>query len=197
MPQINGENLVPNGGLTGGAYVLGNRTPDALTLLVNGERARQINGQRETDRRLKRDQELSKIYNDAVNFKRSASPYFSKGLESQMYAPLSGDLTNVFKQNRDDNFARNVAARPILDRADMETKQSEAKTKYLHDTLATFNADKNLYSLAYAGEHLAKYLHDGDRNKLPSETDVETWHNGIMADPNLYNEVLSQPYTDL
>jgi len=40
MPEINGENLVPNGGLTGAAYVLGKTGPDVLSILVNSQRTR-------------------------------------------------------------------------------------------------------------------------------------------------------------
>ena len=45
---INGENLVPQGRAgTGAAYVLGRTGPDALSLLVAGERGRALAAQRD------------------------------------------------------------------------------------------------------------------------------------------------------
>ena len=188
MPTIPGENLVPRGGLTGAAYVLGANTPSALSVLVNGQRQRALAAQREAAERAKRDAQNAKDYNDTVKFKQDGSPYFATGLEQQVYSPLTGQLTDVFKQNRDDAFARNAAARPLLQKANNETVQSESKTKFLHDTMGGFQADKNLIDATYAGTHLSAALHDGSRNRLPSEFDAEAWKDGIMGDEKLYKE---------
>jgi hypothetical protein len=190
MAQIAGENSVPLGvSGSGAAYVLNSREPNALALLQQGERARALAAQRQAATQAKLDQENAKAFNDAVKFKQDGSPYFSGELNNRVYGPLTGRVTEVFKSNRGDLFARNAAAAPILRQAEMETLQSEGKTKYINDEIRTLQADDKLYDADYAGKKLSAALRNDDgTGRLPSEFDAEGWRRGLTGDHNLYKE---------
>jgi hypothetical protein len=190
MAQIAGENSVPLGiAGTGAAYRLDSKEPNALSIIIGGQHARDIAAQRQAAAQLKTDQENAKAFNDAVKFKQDGSPYFAKELNNKVYAPLTGRVTEVFKANRNDTFARNVAAAPLLQQAEMETLQSAAKTKYINDQIGRFQADKNLYDSDYVGQNLSAALRNEDgTGRLPSEFDAEGWHDGLLGDHSLYKE---------
>ena len=189
MPETTGENLVPLGKSgTGAAYTLSNdNTP--LNILQQGERARALSRERARLALLKADQENAKQFNDAVKFDQDGSPYFADSLNNEVYQPIMGQLTDVFKANKNDPFKTKIASAPILQRADNETKQSKAKTQYINEQLRAFQGDKELYDSMYAGQSLsaARRREDGT-NRLPSEFDAETWRENLLADHRLYKE---------
>jgi hypothetical protein len=190
MPQISGENSVPLGVAgTGSAYVLGSHEPNALAIIQQGGRARALVRERQRAAQLKKDQENAKQFNDAVKFDQDGSPYFAEVLNNEVYKPLVGELAQKYKDNKNDSFAARLAAAPILQRADNETKQSKAKSQYLDSQLKSFQADKELYDSAYAGQVLsaARRREDGT-NRLPSEFDAEAWHDNLLGDHQLYRE---------
>jgi hypothetical protein len=190
MPTISGENSTPLGRAgTGASYILGNTSPDPLRILLDGDRTRTLAAQRRAAAHLKADQENAKAFNDLVKFDQDGSPYFSEALSEKVYRPLMPELTGIFKQYKNDHYSRNEAVAPVMQRANNETKQSEAKTKYINDQLRTWQGDTKLYDTDYAGQKLsaARRKEDGSY-RLPSEFDAEAWHDGLLGDHNLYKE---------
>lgn len=189
MPSISGENSVPLGrSNTGAAYILANNNPNALAILENGRRAREMQAKAAADAKAKADALRAKEYNDNVKFDMDGSVYFGEGLQQQVYAPLTGQLTDIYKQRDLDSMGRSTATRPILQRANNETVQSKAKTQFLNAQMRAYQQDKEYYDPQYAGENLSSALHDGTRNRLPSEFDEEQWNTTLQADHRLYRE---------
>ncbi|GAC1368575.1 MAG: hypothetical protein NVS3B25_07490 [Hymenobacter sp.] len=188
MPTINGENLVPLGH-GGAAYVLGKTTPDALAIIAQGQRARELAAARAKALQDKADAERAKQYLDDSKYQQDGSVYFGKTLNDQVYQPLVGKLNEVYAKPGLDALGRAQLTRPLLQNTNNETVQSKAKTQYIKDTLAGFH--KPLYDSAYATAHLTKNLPEGT---LPSQFDEEAWKANLLGDHRLYDkkEVIAQ-----
>jgi hypothetical protein len=190
MPAISGENSVPEGrARTGAAYVLPATSQDALSIILQGDRNRATARERAAARQAKVDQESAKAFNDAVRFDQSGSTYFADALNEVIYKPLVPSLQEQYKVNRGDSFAIKSATAPIMQRADNETKQSEAKSKYIGEQLRAFQGDKSLYNTEYAGQNLSAALRgENGARRLPSQFDAEAWVDSLRGDQNLYKE---------
>jgi hypothetical protein len=190
MPTIPGENLVTNGPRTGAAYVLGRTTPDALSILMQGQRQRDYAARQQAIAKQKADELAAKDLNDKLKYEVDGSHIFGDTLQNQVYNPLNDKLVGAFKANPTDAFARTAATRPLLEGAQSETQQSKRKTAFIDENIRKFQSDSKLYNPKYATESLVKSLRDEATglNRLPSQFDEEAWLGALQGDAGLYNE---------
>ena len=181
---INGENIAPKGAGTGAAYVLGKTGPDALSILINGQRSREYAARQAAALQAKAQAEQAKQYLDDSKYNQDGSVYFGQALNDQVYQPLTGQLNEVYAKPGLDALGRAQLTRPLLQNTNNETVQSKAKTEYIKSTLDGFR-NNPLYDAKYATEHLTKNLPAGT---LPSKFDEEGWKASLLGDEKVYNE---------
>lgn len=189
MPEINGEAISPRAGV-GAAYILGRTAPDALNILIAGERGRQATKARAAAAQAKADADRAKELGDRLKYNIDGSHIFGSALQEQVYAPLNDELIADGKANPTDAYARAAASRPRLSRAESETQMSGKKTTFYDEAQRKFKSDPKLYDSKYALESQTKSLRDEQTGRayLPSQVDEEAWLANLQGDEKLYNE---------
>ncbi|WP_201980442.1 hypothetical protein [Hymenobacter rubidus] len=189
-PEINGENLVPNGGLTGAAYVLGTRGPDALTLLASGQRTREHAAQQQATARQKQAEQIGKAHQEDLKYKTETGRLFQPSFDEHT-AGAYDVLTGIERQR----MAGKIDG--------MEASRQAAQYKREIEALRIHGTEKQ----RYWDERTAQVAHDPTRNLtnyttalghslispdgkrvLATAHDPEATAAALDNDPTTYNE---------
>jgi hypothetical protein len=197
MAEISGENLVPSGGGRAGigaAYVLGNRTPDALSILLQGDRTRALAARRAEAARQKQAEQIGKNFADDLKYNTKTGRLFQDSFDEQA-AGLSDKLTAIYKQqNRGtgagglDSFEVARQSKNLLNDIDRLRVQGEEKQKFWDTMAGRIAHDPTRNTTAY-NTALAKYLLTPEGKRvLAVDHDPEATAAALDADPMTYNE---------
>jgi hypothetical protein len=197
MPTISGENLVPSGGGrsgVGAAYVLPTTSPDALSIILQGDRTRALARQRAEAARQKQAEQIAKSFADDLKYNTKTGRLFQDSFDEEATG-LVDKLTAIRKQqNRGagtpglDRFEVERQSRNLLNDIDRLRIQGEEKQKFWDTQAGRIAHDPTRNAAAYNTALANSLLTPEGKRLRATEHEPEALAATLENDPTTYNE---------
>lgn len=197
MPTISGENLVPSGGGrsgVGAAYVLPTTSPDALSIILQGDRNRALARQRAEAARQKQAEQIAKSFADDLKYNTKTGRLFQDSFDEEARG-LVDNLTAIRKQqnrgvgtNGLDRFEVERQSRNLLNDIDRLRIQGEEKQKFWDTQASRMAGDPTRNAAAYNTALANSLLTPEGKRVRATEHEPEALAATLENDAATYNE---------
>ncbi|QKG54387.1 hypothetical protein [Hymenobacter sp. BRD67] len=189
MAEISGENLVP-GIHQGAAYVLGNHAPNALALLAQGQRVRELAAQKTAHLKQQQAEKIGKDLREDLQYKTTTGQPFQERFDEETKG-LINQLADSYKLEKAGTLDRVEGARQratLLNNTEKLRIHGVEKTKLLSERLAQIHADPTRDYTNYSTA-LGHSLIGADGKKvLATDYDPNVALPALDNDPTTYKE---------